>query len=206
MLDAIQYSDPRSEVNSRKHPQWTWRFRAIFGDFQVQKSQKLTEFRCQLKEFSYMSCSIRTYMCTNICVYDTHMTSIRYSHDSFVALDLYHFKLIRVKIDLKTRAPQGPPPKNFAPPGPQKGVPPQFRTVIKKLGEKSGGAPRSPRGLKAEGMLPPIFPPTSPGRRPGEEKRRERKRKRGKRKERGKKGRRKGRGGAVFGENFGELR
>ena len=65
----MRYSDPQSEDILRKYPEMTWRFPAIFGDFQGQKSQKLTELRCQLKEFAYMSYSIRTYMCTNICVH-----------------------------------------------------------------------------------------------------------------------------------------
>ena len=75
--------------------------------------------------------------------------------------------LYQVKIGLKMRAPQGSPPKIFAPPGPLKGVPPQFRTVIKKLGEKSGGAPRgtafgraTPPAAEGRAALPPNFPPT----------------------------------------------
>ena len=40
-------------------------------DFRGQNFEILSQFRCQLKEFSYMSCSIRTYIraCVDLCVH-----------------------------------------------------------------------------------------------------------------------------------------
>jgi hypothetical protein len=60
--DALRDSDRQSEAGERKCPKGLGRFPAIFPDFPSQKSQKLTDFRCQLKETTYMSYSICTYI------------------------------------------------------------------------------------------------------------------------------------------------
>ena len=140
-------------------------------------------------------------------------------HDPYIVHDTpltyTKCKLIRVKIGPKMRAPQGSPPKIFAPPGPLNGVPPQFRTVIKKLGEKSGGAPRglrrreasrgrspsSPRRRRPRGA-PPDFSPNFSRPKAWRRKKEGKEKEEGKKKGEGKKGKEKGAGGGSFWRKF----